>query len=448
MTIMAAAVVFMGSCKKTDDYFISPNEPSELTMPVLLSSTEVGTMNTYEGEIARTASILVQQNVGAQFQSQDPQFYNLIEDQFNNQWKQLYQTLENARQLEALAGTANPHYRGLSRVLSAMNWGLLTDMWGDIPYTEALKIKEGIISPKFDQQQVVLAGIINMLDMAIADFAQPLSANVKVPGGEDIIFGGDMAMWNKTAHTLKARYLNRYSNKSTYDPTAIIAALSNGIQSSSENCMAIHADGNALNQWFAFENSRGYIVSCQTFVDSLLLRPQDLRIEYYFSTNDSGKYVGSPVDVTNDDATISRWGTYLVGSGSAPFPLVTYSEAKFIEAEALNRSGNPLAADALNDAIKASCSEVSGGAYDGVDIAVYTPATIDMSRIIYEKWLSLFGQPEAYTDYRRTGYPNLTPNAQGQISEIPKRFPVPQDERVNNPNAPSPAITTPVWWAQ
>jgi hypothetical protein len=199
MTIMAAAVVFMGSCKKTDDYFISPNEPSELTMPVLLSSTEVGTMNTYEGEVARTASILVQQNVGAQFQSQDPQFYNLIEDQFNNQWKQLYQTLENARQLEALAGTANPHYRGLSRVLSAMNWGLLTDMWGDIPYTEALKIKEGIISPKFDQQQVVLAGIINMLDMAIADFAQPLSANVKVPGGDDIIFGGDMDMWNKNS---------------------------------------------------------------------------------------------------------------------------------------------------------------------------------------------------------------------------------------------------------
>jgi hypothetical protein len=71
-----------------------------------------------------------------------------------------------------------------------------------------------------------------------------------------------------------------------------------------------------------------------------------------------------------------------------------------------------------------------------------------MGRIIYEKWLSLFGQPEAYSDYRRTGYPNLTPNPQGQISEIPKRFPVPQDERVNNPNAPSPAITSPVWWAQ
>lgn len=435
------------SCKKSDDYFISPNSPSKITMATALPTIEVGTINSYEGEIARTSSILVQQNVGAVFQSQDPQVYNLLEDAFNNQWAQLYQNLENVNQLKELAGTNNPHYNGIANVLAAMNWGLLTDMWGDIPFSEALKIKEGILQPKFDSQEAVYAGILAMLDKAIADLGQPGSANKLVPGSDDLIFGGDVAMWTKTAYTLKARYLNRYSKKGTYNPTAILDALSNGISSSAENCMGVHGDGNALNQWYAFENNRGYIVSSATYVDSLLLRSYDQRITYYYATNDSGIYAGSPIDVTSDGTEVSRWGSYLVGSGSKSFPLVTFSEAKFIEAEVKARTSDDAgAATALNDAIKASCDEVSEGAYNGADIATYT--TADVKSVMYEKWLGMFCQAESYTDYRRTGYPMLTPNPEGVITSIPARFPVPQDERVGNPNAPTPAITTPVWFAQ
>lgn len=444
--VAAAAVLFIQSCKKSEDYFISPNDPINASLPTLLSALEVGTMNTYEGELARTSSILVQQNVGAVFQSQDAQFYNLIEDQYNNQWEQLYQTLNNAKKLNALASTKNPYYSGISNVMSAMNWAVIADLWGDAPYLETLQIDENL-TPKFDKQEIILAGIINMLDAAIVDFNKANADNIFMPGSDDLIFGGDISLWTKTAYTLKARYLNRYSNKTTYNPTEILAALSMGISSNAENCMAVHGGGNAQNQWYAFENNRGYIVSSKTLVDSLLMRPTDMRASYYFGTNDSGIIAGSPIDDISDGSEVSRWGSYIAGSESTPFPMVTFAEAKFIEAEVLARTG-AAAETALNDAIMASCDAVTGGAYDGADIAIYDATTTDLSRVMYEKWLGSYGQIESYNDYRRTGYPMLTPNPQGITSVIPKRLPIPQNERVNNPNATSPAITTPVWWAQ
>ncbi|MNL78182.1 hypothetical protein D3C87_2045120 [compost metagenome] len=67
---------------------------------------------------------------------------------------------------------------------------------------------------------------------------------------------------------------------------------------------------------------------------------------------------------------------------------------------------------------------------------------------MYEKWIAMFGSLEPYNDYRKTGLPNLTVNPNGQLSVIPKRYPTPQAERVGNPNAPVPSLSTPVWWAQ
>lgn len=162
--------LFITSCKRTQDYYISPNSPSTLTMATLLSSVEVGTMNSLEGDLARTTSILVQQNAGVQSQAQAAQTYGLIEDQFNNHWGQLYQNLENSKQLFEMAGSDNPYYAGISQVMSALNWGATTALWGDIPYSEALKIKEGILQPKFDAQEAILSGIISTLDKPIDNF--------------------------------------------------------------------------------------------------------------------------------------------------------------------------------------------------------------------------------------------------------------------------------------
>ncbi|HET6225093.1 MAG TPA: SusD/RagB family nutrient-binding outer membrane lipoprotein, partial [Bacteroidia bacterium] len=103
----------------------------------------------------------------------------------------------------------------------------------------------------------------------------------------------------------------------------------------------------------------------------------------------------------------------------------------------------------LNDAIKASVQEVTENEYDGSSVATYTLLNTNLNSVILEKWKAMFTTPvEAYAAYRITGFPKLKPNPSASLPYIPKRFPTPQGERVSNPNAPTPSLGTPVWYAE
>lgn len=450
--ITCATLLFAG-CKKGNEYYVNPNAPTNATLQTMLSAVEVSTINSYEGDFARTANILVQHGAGVDGQATQVHVYNLTENQFDNQWAQVYQAINTATLLAEKAGSSNPRYRGLAKILLALNWGILTDFWGDIPYSEAIA---GIKFPKYDSQESVLNGIQNLLDQAITDLQSAPADNLLVPASDDIIFNGSSSAWIKTAWTLKARYLNRLSNKSNYDAPAILAALANGISANTEDCMGKHGPaGIESSQWFAFQKQRPNIKAAKPLVDSMSLRPADTRLSrYFFPVN--GIVTGSPLDVVNPAASV--WGAYLYGDDPAtpaldgnpatPSPLVTNFEALFIKAEALVRQGNTVDASiALNAAIKASCTKVTAGANTGDAIAVYEASNTSLSRVMYEKWIAMFGQCEAYHDYRRTGFPALTPNTSASMP-MPKRFPTPASERTANRNAPVPTLTTPVWWAE
>jgi hypothetical protein len=454
ISVITCTALFFAGCKKGNEYYVNPNLPTSATLQTLLTAVEVSTINSYEGDFARTSNILVQHGAGVDGQATQVNVYTLAENQFDNQWGQLYQTINTGTILAEKAGSANPRYRGLAKIFLAFNWGLLTDFWGDVPYSEAIS---GVKFPKYDSQEDVLNGIQTLLTEAITDLQSAPADNVLVPATDDVIFGGNATAWIKTAWTLKARYLNRLSKKSNYDAAAVLAALANGISTNGEDCMAKHgSSGTENNQWYAFQKQRPYIKAAITLVDSMKLRPDDARLaKYFFPT--AGVVTGSPLNIVNPAASV--WGAYLFGDDPAtpaldgnpatPAPLVTNFEALFIKAEALARQQNWVdAATAINNAIKASCTKVTGGAYDGSSIANYDAGNVDISRIMYEKWIAMFGQCEAYHDFRRTGFPALTPNPAGAIPTIPQRLPTPATERTANSSAPVPLITDKVWWAE
>jgi len=276
--------------------------------------------------------------------------------------------------------------------------------------------------PKYDPQQTVYAGINSLLDSGITLLSN--APKGLIPGTDDVVFGGNLDNWIKTAYTLKARYLLRYSNKSNFDPTSILAALAKGISDPSQDCMAIHGSTSPeSNQFYAYNNARAYIVAANTLVDSMQLRPTDQRVYYYFDSTGFGGVVGSPIDNTTQNASL--WGLYLAGSASTPVPLVTYFEALFIKAEVEARTADMTdAITDLNNAIQQNATKVTSGAYTGASIATYTAANTSLNKIMYEKWIAMFGQPEAYADYRRTKMPALTPNSLGATSPIiPQRYP-------------------------
>lgn len=463
--LLIMPLFLLNACKKGDDLYVSPNNPLEVTPALLLTAVQVSTFNSYEGLLVKYGSILVQQNVGVDGQSLPINNYTIAENEFDNQWGQLYQALYNCKEIQTKFGAENPYYSGMADIMAAMNWGILTDLWGDIPFSEALQAQANY-QPKYDAQKDVIEGILRMLDDGIAKLGQNSDANTFLPGRDDLVYGGDVASWIKLAYSLKARYQNRLSKTSLYNANDVLESLSKGIQSSDEDFLSLHASGGMdRNQWNDFQNNRpGYILAASTLIEAMQERPTDLRVYAYFDTIlTGGQLVGSPIDAP--DASASEWGAYLAGSviditrdangnptsvlrdPSKSVRLVSFTEMKFIEAEVKARQGAD-AATPLNAAIQESCITVTDGSYNGADIAVYTGATATLEKVMTEKWMALFGSLEPYNDYRKTGFPALTVNPSGRLNVIPKRFPTPQAERVGNRNAPVPALTEPVWWAQ
>ncbi|REJ80423.1 MAG: SusD/RagB family nutrient-binding outer membrane lipoprotein [Bacteroidetes bacterium] len=454
LLLLLPAIAFNSGCKKYIEGFdVSPNDPLTVTPPLLLSHCQVDVMVGYTGQLARLSSVLIQQSAGTDQQFAEYADYILLEGDNNNEWNSIYATgLISMKKLVEMTQSSSPHYAGIAKVLMAMELGLATDFWGDIPNREALGGEGGedFFNPRFDAQQIVIQDIQALLDDAISDL-DPGKSNVNVPGSDDFIHGGDVTKWIKTAWVLKARYANRLSKRNASgSATDALTYLTNaGLTDASDDARAYFGtNGNELNQWYAFNISRGNYMKMGKHFIELMKSISDPRLPFFATTDGSGGYSGTAADSSNTNT--SNLGTYY-GSAASSLPLVSFVEAKFIEAEANHRLGNmQAAADAHNAAVIASVEQVTGATIPAPYLAAEaseTAATINLTKIMTHKYIAMFTQPEVWADWRRTNIPALTPNPNGVVPGIPRRLVTPEDERVNNRNAVVVSdLLKPVWW--
>ena len=455
---LALAIAAFSSCRKGDDLYVNPNSPSVVTPGVMLTGLEAHTFMNYEAGMGRIASIMVQYNSGTNAQYTAYDLYILLASDMDNYWPGLYVgAMKNCKLLYDQYETNYPWYSGIARINMAINLGIATQLWGDVPYKQAFNFENTVVPPVYDAQKDVLDAIISQLNMAITDLNKTSLQNQTVPGADDLVFAGDNTKWLKTAWVLKARIHNLYSKS---DPTGsaanVIADLTGGnaMASNADNCKTSHNSSSDPNQWASFQDGRGgYLTGCQSLIDSMG-NMTDPRTPWYFDTTGTGTgglpngtAVGNPFGTTNGGCNL---GPYLYNANeNLSTPLVTYAESQFLLAEAYVRAGNPLAAATLNIAIKASVSDVTSGANTGASLATYTPANTTLHTVMLEKWKAMFGQPlEAYSDYRRTGFPVLQIRVGATYSFIPKRFPTPLGELTGNPNAKVIPLNTSVWFGQ
>lgn len=447
------------SCSKfVDGYEVSPNSPEETTPALLTTVIQVATFSHFTGQFSRFAAMMTQQCAGTQAQYEDIANYSLLEGDNNNEWNSQYSAITDCNILIELAGTTNPYYQGIAKILKAMNLGITTDLWGNVPNREAGKGLQGeeFYNAAYDPQEMVYQDIQTLLTEAISDLSKDAGSNAILPGLDDLIFNGDASRWVITANILKARYENHLSKRdaagsATRALAAIDAAVAAGLGGTDTDCNAIFpGDGNSLNQWYAFQQTRGdYIKMGEGFVN-LLEGINDPRLPFYAALDASGGITGTPLGSTL--TTTSDIGDFFAAP-DAPAPLVSYVEAKFIEAEAAFRANQKLrAANAHNEAIKAHIKLVTGtdapAAYLTAQ-ASETDATITLEKIMTHKYAAMFTQFEVYNDWRRTNIPALTPNPNGLVAGIPRRLPTTSEERLYNAKAPSPVISDilkPVWW--
>jgi hypothetical protein len=448
--LLLIALFTVPSCRKGNDLYVNPNSPTAANPSTMLVAVEANTFMNYEGGMTRIASIWMQHNSGVSAQFTATDTYDVIASDMDNYWQGLYVgAMKNAQLLYKQYETANPWYGGISKILLAFNLGIATDLWGDVPYAEAFQLENNVSMPHYDPQATILNDIQSLLDQGIADLSKPAASNTFLPGSDDQIFGGSATEWIKTAWTIKARYHNRLSKKdATGSANLVLADLNNGISSNADNCKSQHYSTDP-NQWADFQNARSKnVMPCQTLIDSMH-NMADPRTPFYFdTTGQHGIAVGNPLGQAQ--VTGSGWGPYL-NNPSGSTPLVTCAEANFLKAEANARLGNMAAAvNALQLAITSSISDVTAGTSSGITQAnAYTLANTSIHSIIFEKWKAMFGQPiEAYSDYRRTGFPFLAIRPNAIRTFIPRRLPTDLSEQTNNSNAPIYDLSVPVWYAQ
>ena len=155
-------------------------------------------------------------------------------------------------------------------------------------------------------------------------------------------------------------------------------------------------------------------------------------------------------------------GSYFTSTNS-PVHMMTYHELKFIETEARLRldENDPLAEEAFREAVRVSINKISDETLDTAEVNSYvnTHALLEgsfddkLKKLMQQKYIALFSSIESWTDFRRTGYPELTPNEGGDHNQnpggaIPRRLAYPQTERLYNQNFPEylPNLQDRFWW--
>ncbi len=441
-------VLLFSSCKKWIDPAINndPNNPKDVAMAQLVAPVEADLAYIVGGQLARWNCMWMQQIAGLQSQSADEDIYNITESATTEAWSwNLYAPgmIDTKTLMDKANVTSSPHYGGVAKILMAYQLGVTTDMWGDIPYSDALKGASNDFKPKFDSQQDIYNTIFTLLNGAITDLGS--STSLFSPDAEDLIYLGDLDKWKKTAYALKARYslhLAMRNGNTAYSNA--LAAVANAYTSNDDDFKFVFGSAyNNANPIYKSEQERpGYYSASATYMN-MLAATGDPRKSVYFDGS-VGSKPGEP------DANAAVIGPAYASSES-PVYLISYAEVKFIEAEArfkLNPA-DPLAVAACNEGIKSSL-EREGVFGDGTwyNANKLTAGTISLQNIMNHKYLSSFLQIETWTDWRRTGYPVLALATGAVTSEIPRRLPYPDDERLYNGNN-MPAgltITSHVWW--
>ena len=438
------------SCKKgLEEINTNPNASETAQPDYLLTGTTKSIADTYWG-VANTmdASLLFVQN-WSKIQYTDPDRYIFTNTSFQELWATGYtRGVSNLNQLIKIADEqSNPNYKGVALVLRSWVFTLLTDNYGDIPYSQAASIKE-YLTPVYDKQKDVYFALLNDLKTAQAS----LNATGPAISG-DIIYGGkpnQIASWKKFANSLSLRIALRIADREPEKARQVLADIaaegSGFISDNSEIAQLTYSTSPNQNPVSNLFDTRDDYRISSTIVDKLV-ELHDPRLPVYASpTKDATPktYVGLPNGLLVGDASAygftktSKPGAYFLAPTS-PAVIISYAEVLFDRAEAAARGfTTENAADLYKQAITASLkqygiADAAINTYTAQPSVQYNAANYKKS-IGEQKWIALFGQGlESFAEWRRLDYPQLVPATAGTLGgKIPVRFIYPGTEQTLN----------------
>lgn len=483
LTLVATVVI---SCQDQDELNINPNgvDPATADLNLLLPTiqTELGKsiVSLGFGDIAG-----VMQHTQKDGWSSGHNDYDW--DINSNSWSGYYGILRNNDEFynKAVEEELDFH-QGVGLIFKSLTFGMITDLWGDAPYSEALQADKGIPKPAYDSQQAIYAGVLS--DLELANTILSSGSTEKVNGAQDVVYGGDPMKWRKLANSLALRYYMRLQAKSPGVAAAGIQKITSNpskyplILDASDDATIDYAGNSPSDSWptntvFDPSPTGSYmrVKMCQTLVGRLQ-ELNDPRLSVWANTIETPLELvgGSGVDViVNGVRAISQdivddytdsWGvdvdydTEYVGIPASVFSAGQYNLNPNLEQAAFNPHASQLNdiykqtnggvllmrimsaaevnfilaeaasygwANGTPDSFYAAGIQQSFNAWDAGDASSYIAGApyAGLESIMEQKWISSWSAAaEAWFDYRRTGLPAFEAGESAKRQALPLRF--------------------------
>ncbi|SMD46138.1 Starch-binding associating with outer membrane [Aquiflexum balticum DSM 16537] len=458
--LIALVMVFLASCDNWLDVNENPNNPTDAPIQGLLTNVVLeSTLN-----VQRAGSIT--SNYVQHLASPNPSSSSDIMEplDFSGTWGSFYGIMSDITDLiNKSENLGASHYVAVGQTMMAMNLGLVVDMWGNAPYSEGFTFET--VTPKFDDDQQLYAEINALLDQALVNFNQASSVTVR---GDDFIFQGNIPRWIKFVNSLKARYMIHMKGKPGYNAGEVLAAVSSGFVGNIDDAKMNFFE-QRRNPWevIALNNQNlllGGWISSQFIeaLDGTSYPIEDPRLPLMVGATDNGEYIGVENGAGRGDAPERGARSVLIPgqfytTRTGPVLIMTFSELKFIEAEAAFETDKVRAYAAYLEGIRAhmrmlSVNDASLEAYISHPSVSMGVAAFTINDIFKEKWIATFLNPETWNDARRFDYAykdmtipeSLNPNLNGQFI---RRLAYPDSEvSRNGNNVPSVTLLDRIWW--
>lgn len=441
----------MAACSKMDN--TNPNVPSNVNPGVILPQVIYNTSNTMVNNAFELNNELIQYTCMNNTFT-EVQRFKLLPANSNGLWA-MYNRMRDLNDIIAMGEktTEMANYKAIASVVKTYIFSILTDTYGDIPFSEAgLGTSGNVYMAKYDQQQDIY---VQMLESLKQDAERLKTATALLYGG-DPVYNGNLIRWQKFANSLRLRLLMHASAKLPAAVTEIQTMLSNPqqfpvMESNDDNFVYRYSgglpDANPLSPNYVRDFDFKYKSVSAFIVDSLKKLNDSRLLQYARPTNASANtanpvYVGLPNALPVTESANYNGGynfqSYLgtrFQSNTEPAIWMTYAEVLFLKTEAAQKgyyNGN--AKELYESAIKASF------AYWGAPFAdnYLTQAGVSydgsLARIMLQKFYALFFTGmEAWNEYRRTGYPLLIAGPTNvNDGKIPNRIPYPLSEQSLN----------------
>lgn len=400
---------FLSSCEDiiANDINLNPNKPGEVPVNAILPNIQIRIVDVYGGDTSRFNSLISQQVEGVARQwSSFNAYTGLTPNRFDTAWNNYYENVlvEVNAMIEAAGEKGYNHYVGVGKVLKAFSLMTMTDLWGDIPYTEA-GLGIGNINPVVDSQESIYTAVFTLLGEATTALSG--GDGGRALGTDDVIYGGSTASWLKAIKAIEARgHLHQGR-----DAQALAAAKASF--TSRDDNMDYTYNTSQAGGWWRFNDGRTGDIEFHPFLRAMMT-----------GLNDTDR-------LAILDQTFITSHPYM----KADFrqDLISYREIQFIIAETSTDAAEQHAA--YLNGIKASFVEV--GATEAQYDAYVAQASVDPGagsldmedHILTQKYIGLYVQPEVFNDLRRNDFPAITPTS-GSV--VPVRWNYPSDELLFN----------------